>query len=119
MNRGELFDLYLKEREYQEKIFGDYQFDQKLNVASFLQFIDETVKKAKTSYVEKWDAELPEWLEVCAESNHGSSPVNTYSYLIKIFALSGAALEAYTEIDISKWREQMEVNPKWRKDDGR
>ena len=114
MNRGDLFDLYLKEREYQEKVFGDYQFDPNFNVASFLQFIDETLKKAKTSYVETWDTELPEWLKYCSESSNGNSPVNTYAYLIKIFTLAGAALEAYTEIEIPKWRDQLEVNPKWK-----
>lgn len=119
MDRGTLFDLYLKERKYQQKVFGDYQFDKNLNVASFLQFIEVTLDKAKKSYVEKWDSgELPPWLNYNKESCSGkTSPVETYEYLIKIFALSGAAIEAFTDIDPAKWREDLEVKQKWNRRD--
>lgn len=116
MNRGELFDIYLKEREYQTKTFGEYEFNQNLNVASFLTFIEESLNKAKKTYVEKWDSELPPWLNHCKETIVGgniSAPVKTYEYLIKIYALAGAALEAYTNINPDQWRENLEVNPKW------
>jgi hypothetical protein len=110
-----LFDLYIKEREYERKVFGDYANDPNLNVASFLQFIEETLQKAKTSYVNKWGSELPPWLLSCKEYYNGSpAPHTTYEYLVKVFALAGAALESYTNIDVEKWREDLTIKDKWR-----
>ena len=42
----------------------------------------------------------------------GSAPVDAYEYLIKVFVLAGAALEAYTEVNVSNWRERG-IKEKW------
>ena len=117
MDTQKLIDLYVKERVYQTKVFGNYENHPNLNVASFLHFIEETLRKAKISYVDKWDHNLPPWLISCKESSNGEpGPYVTYEYLVKIFALAGAALESYTDIDVEKWREDLSIKEKWRKD---
>jgi len=113
MDKQTLIDLYVKERQYQKTVFGDYRNDPDLNLASFLAFIERYVEKAKQSYVEKWDRDLPPWLIGCKESTGGKpGPVGAYEELIKVFALAGAALEAYLSVDPSRWREEG-INPKW------
>ncbi len=119
MDERDLFRLYRKERTYEKKVFGVYADNPNLNVASFLQFIERTLEKAKSSYVNKWDKEFPQWLLSCVESSSFDqpAPVETYEYLVKIFALAGAALESYTSINVEKWREGFEIKNKWRDND--
>lgn len=64
----------------------------------------------------KWDNKLPPWLINCEEfKNNGIAPVKAYEEIIKVMSLAGAALETYTEIDPSKWRENSEVDAlKWK-----
>lgn len=114
MTKDEVIKLYLKEREYEQSIFGEYKNNPSLNLGSFLLFLDNTLQKAKKYYVSKWSSDLPPWLLSSSEYlSQKSSPVDTYEELIKIFALAGAALEAYAAIDSSKWREDG-VKDKWR-----
>ena len=112
MESSELFRLYLKERDYQQKIFGSYKDNSKFNIASFLQFIEHYLDKCKESYVDIWTDELPLWLESCKESSSGTSPAKTYEQLIKLFVLAGAALESYCNVNTDEWRK--EINPKWK-----
>jgi len=118
MDKQTLIQLYLKEREYEKRVFGSYEDNPNLNVASFLQFIEETLEKAKSSYANKWENSLPPWLIGCREAkNNTAAPVLTYEYLIKIMALAGAALEAYAVVNVDEWRRLFEVNPKWQEED--
>lgn len=118
MNREKVIELYKKEREYEESIFGDYGLDPNLNVASLILIIEESLKKAKKSYVSKWQYSIPDWLILAKESGSidkpNTVPVKTYEELIKIFALAGAALEAFTEINPSLWRDNG-IKEKWNK----
>jgi len=108
-----IIDLYKKEREYQKKIFGEYAQNQTLNISSFIQFVETYLIKAKKSYSNKWDDELPPWLINCMEHHmEGTAPIDTYECLVKVFTLAGAALESYCEIDVDKWREDG-VKSKW------
>lgn len=118
MDIQELFNLYKKEREYQKQMFGEYETNSALNLASFLNFIDVTLNKAKEKYVGAWTKDLPDWLINCIEAeSQGTAPVRTYEYLIKIFVLAGAALESYTEIEVDKWRTKDQIDKnKWRKE---
>jgi hypothetical protein len=107
MEINKLIDLYIKEREYQREIFGNYKDNPALNVASFLNFIETYLEKAKKSYSEPWssgDENL--WLTRCREyeTQGGKAPIKTYEYLVKVMALTGAALEAFAEIEPSLWR---------------
>jgi hypothetical protein len=105
-----IIELYLKERNYQTNVFGN---NPSFNVASFLEFLSVYIDKAKKSYVEKWDSELPKWLETCKESEEqNTAPVSTYGYLIKIMALAGQALELYTQTNSTEWRKEG-VKEKW------
>jgi hypothetical protein len=116
MERDTLIKLYNLERFYQEQAFGDYRNNDSLNLASFIAFLEVTLRKAKESYVEHWTPNLPEWLEACTEnSQQGTAPVKTYEYLIKIMALAGAALETYTVINPDVWRREG-VKDKWKED---
>ena len=102
MNYQKLLEVYCKEREYQTKVFGK---NPSFNVASFLEFIEVYLEKAKKSYVGKWDSTLPEWLESCKEmQDQNSAPADTYSYLIKVMALAGQALELFTDVNPEEWR---------------
>lgn len=109
-------DLYKKEREYERSIFGEYANDPSLSFPSFLLFLEEYVKKAKEAYVGKWDKDLPPWLKTCIEhQNGGYAPVKAYEEVIKVLALAGAALETYSVIDPSKWRENAACDAsKWK-----
>ena len=114
MNKEKLFELYCKERDYQEKIFGNLSLNPKFNIATFLLFIERYLEKSKKSYVDKWTDKLPSWLEFCNESeNDSTAPVNAYEELIKIFALTGAALESYCDVDVDEWRVDG-IKPKWK-----
>jgi len=109
--------LYNKEREYQLHVFGDYKNIKSLNVASFLILIKKYLEKAETCYSGPWTKELPSWLNNCQEFyDEGSAPVETYEELIKIFALTGAALETYAEFNLDEWRKDItEKLKKWEK----
>jgi len=109
-------ELYQKEREYERSVFGEYRDDPSLSFPSFLIFLEEYIKKAKQAYVGKWDKDLPPWMKTCVEhQNSGFAPVKAYEELIKVMALAGAALETYSAIDPSKWRENAESDAlKWK-----
>ena len=121
MRLNDVIQIYLKEREYERSVFGDYQNLPELSFPSFLIFLREYVDKAISAYTGKWDKELPPWLEGCIEMkqqegrSEKSAPVKAYEEVIKIMALAGAALETYTNLDASKWRENPEVDArKWK-----
>ncbi|MHA1802254.1 MAG: hypothetical protein ACTSWJ_11000 [Candidatus Heimdallarchaeaceae archaeon] len=106
MSPAEIMELYLKERDYQSKIFGDYKTDKSLSFPSFIIFLQTYIKEIELYYTKKWQTDLPEWMLNCAEyRNHKVAPVKAYEQLIKVMALAGAALEAYAEIDPEKWRQ--------------
>jgi hypothetical protein len=115
-------ELYIKEREYQKSIFGEYSNNPNFNVATFLQFIEHYLEKSKKAYVSKWTKERPEWLKDCTEflgePDERTAPIEAYEQLVKIFTLAGAALESFTDIDIDKWREKG-IKDKWREDETR
>ena len=117
MNIETLFNLYYKERQYQKKLFGEYSEIKSLNLASFLIFIDEYLKKAEKSYSGKWNDELPTWLENCKEFEYGqTAPIEAYEHLIKVFALAGAALETLSNINPEEWRKNPEKDiEQWKK----
>lgn len=110
-----IIELFIKERNYQKCAHGEYIDIDSLNIASFIIIIETYLNKLKNSYADKWSKNLPEWLIDCKENRlEGSAPVDAYEELIKIFALSGAALETYTDIDVSKWRENIQEDlKKW------
>ena len=123
MRLNDVIQIYLKEREYERSVFGDYENLPELSFPSFLIFLKQYVDKALQAYTEKWDSELPPWLKACREMSDcegtpkGSAPVKAYEEVIKIMALAGAALETYTDLDASKWREHPEVDAlKWKKE---
>ena len=109
-------DLYDKEREYERCVFGDYKDVKSLSFPSFLLFLEQYIKKAKEAYCGKWDKELPPWLNSCREfEDGGTAPVKAYEEIIKVMALSGAALESFANIDTNKWREHAENDAqKWK-----
>ena len=116
MNMTGLFELYQKEREYQRCCFGEYSDLKSLNFASFLLFIEEYLQKAKKGYSGKWDGELPSWLFTSQEMKEGSAPVEAYEQLVKVFALAGAALETFADINPTEWRKDLEEESiKWKK----
>lgn len=112
MTTEELFQVYVKEREYQTKIFGEFRENNCLNLASFLLFLESYLKKAIACYSDKWsDVNVkPDWLISCEEEP--TAPILTYENLVKVFALAGAALETFTEIDPICWRVDG-VKKKW------
>lgn len=115
MNSDTLMKLYHKEREYQKKVFGDCKKNPILSSSSFLIFLDTYLNKAKLKMCEDWTTEKPDWLIHCREHDFQElAPVEMYEYLIKIFALTGACLETYIEVDPEFWRSEG-VNPKWKK----
>ena len=109
-------NLYQKERDYERSIFGEYNENPSLSFPSFILIIEQYIKKAKEAYVGKWEKDLPPWLKTCVEhQNGGFAPVKAYEELIKVMALSGAALETYAVIDPNKWRENAESDAeKWK-----
>jgi len=119
MRLNDVIQIYLKEREYERSVFGDYQNLPELSFPSFLIFLKQYAEKAFEAYTGKWDKELPPWLNGCAEMKkdqegpqNGTAPVKAYEEVIKIMALAGAALETYTDLDASKWREHPEADAK-------
>lgn len=114
MDRQTAINLYIKERLYEESIFGDYSKDPNMNVASVILMIEVYLKKAKEAYVSKWEYDRPDWLLNASECKHGTCPVpsKTYEHLIKVFALAGASLEAFTDIDPNLWRDEG-IKEKW------
>jgi hypothetical protein len=112
-SRNEVMELYKKEREYEQSVFGDYSEIKSLNVASFMILLEKYLAKVKSAYCGKWDRELPPWLLACKEfDNNQSAPVEVYEHLITIMTLAGAALEAYTKIDPNEWRSNPENDRK-------
>ncbi len=112
----DIVKLYLNERDYERKVFGDYKDDKSLSFPSFLLFLKMYIEKALEAYTGKWERELSPWLLNCKEfENHGVAPTKAYEEVIKIMALAGAALETYTVIDADKWRENPdEDSQKWK-----
>lgn len=105
MKRIEVQKLYTKERLYEESVYGDYKQCESFNLATFLEFLRFYINKANNSYTKEWTKELPPWMKNCIEfEDQGSAPVSTYDSIIKIMTLSGAALEAYANIDVNEWR---------------
>lgn len=116
MDIRQVLAIYEKEREYETCAFGDYRELKSLNFGSFILIIEAYIQKVKTAYTAKWDKELPPWLLTCKEfQQDGNAPVKAYEELIKVMALAGAALEAYTQVDVTKWREDIEAeSQKWK-----
>jgi hypothetical protein len=118
MRLNDVIQIYLKERQYERLKFGEYKNLPELSFPSFLIFLKQYADKALKAYTEKWDSKLPPWLKGCREmgdcegTEFGSAPVKAYEEVIKIMALAGAALETYTNLDASKWRENPEVDSK-------
>ncbi len=105
--------IYLKEREYQRRVFGDYK-DLPLNLASFLLLHREYLRKAETMYAQNWVNDIPPWLLGCNElTSQGSAPIQTYQAIIKNFALHGAAIETLTSINADMWRFGENIKSKW------
>lgn len=114
MNREKVKELYTKERDYETLVFGKYNNNKSLNLASFLTFLEFYIDRAKQSYCGKWTGDLPPWLKTCKEKEEqGTAPTRSYEDLIKIMALAGAALESFAEVDIDKWREDGSIKKKW------
>jgi len=112
-NRNDIIELYKKEREYEECIFGNYSEIKSLNVASFILLLKNYINKIEKAYSGKWNKELPPWLLSCREfENNLSAPVEVYEHLITIMALSGAALESFTKLDPNEWRSKPDVDKK-------
>lgn len=110
----ELIELYVKERDYQALVFGDYSQNSAMNFGTFIVFLDQYIERIKKAYVDKWDRELPPWLITTSEfSQQKSAPAEAYENLIKLMALAGAALEIYTKIDVENWRAEG-INEKWK-----
>jgi len=104
----EVIKLYIKERDYETHIFGEYIDDKSLSFPSFLLFLKTYVDKAITAYTGKWQREKPTWLKDCRElQNHGVAPIKAYEEVIKIMGLAGAALETYTDVDAENWRPEL------------
>ena len=115
MKKSEVLDLFIKERDYQTSVFGNYQNNPTLNLASFITFLKIYLSKVEKSYTGVWTSadEFPKWLKGTVESDIGAtSPVNSYENLIKLMALAGAALEAYVEVDINEWRNNPTIDGK-------
>lgn len=116
MRKELIIKVYTKEREYEQYVFGDYGEIESLNLASFLNFLETYIRKARQAYSGRWENKLPPWLLSCKEfSQGGAAPVKTYEELIKVMALAGAALETYAVIDPYEWRIDYELDgKKWK-----
>ena len=109
----DVIKLYLREREYQKKVFGDYK-DLPLNLASFMLLNRVYLNKAEDGYVDNWKSDKPPWLITCDEfESYGAAPIKSYIALIKNFALHGAAIETLTVINPTLWRIGDDINTKW------
>ena len=110
-----VISIYKRERKYQKYCFGDYTKIDQLNLASFLEFIEEYLSRAKKSYCGRWHDDLPPWMKSCKEIEMGTAPTKVYEELIKVMTLAGAALETYAELNPDKWRENPEEEgQKWK-----
>lgn len=113
MRVEDLFEMYIREREYQKEVFGDYSDNPALNFASFITFLDLYLQKVKNSYCDKWDENPPAWIMSTPEfKSIGMTPSNAYEHLIKLFVLAGAALEQI-DVNPTEWRKDG-INPKWK-----
>jgi len=114
-SQNDIIELFRKEREYEECVFGNYSQVKSLNIASFVLLLRTYLDKIEKAYCGKWKKELPAWLLDCKEYDHnGSAPVEAYEHLITIMTLAGAALESYTQIDPKEWRTNpAEDKKKW------
>ena len=78
--------------------------------------IEEYLSKAKKGYAGKWHEDPPLWLFNSDEMKEGSAPVEAYEQLVKVFALAGAALETFADINPEEWRKDLEEeSTKWKK----
>jgi len=115
INEEKVIEIYKKEREYQRCCFGKYSDIKSLNFASFLEFIEEYLKKAKAAYCGPWKRTFPPWLEHCKEMEEGSVPFEAYAEIIKVMALAGAALETFSKLNPYEWRPDPEQEgSKWK-----
>ena len=86
MYRENVLKLYEKERAYQDKKWGGPDHDKGHGLGGFLVFIESYLNEAKGHLTH----------------DHQSA---TIASLIKVMALSGAALESFAEdFDIDIWR---------------
>jgi len=109
-NSEEVIKLYLREREYQKKVFGDYK-NLPLNIASFMLLHRIYLNKAENNYVNNWEYNKPDWMITCDEfERQNSAPIQSYTSLIKNFALHGAAIETLTDINPTFWRIEDNIN---------
>lgn len=81
-----------------------------MNFASFIQFVEEYLKRTKAAYCGHWKEDLPPWLNNCKEMEEGSAPIEAYEELIKVMALAGAALETYSDLNPYEWRNDQELD---------
>lgn len=101
----DIIELYKKERQYQINLHGDYKQAPQLSLASFVIFLRRYLNKIEEAYTESWSDEKPDWLTTTKEfEESGTAPIKAYMELIKLFTLAGAALETYTDLEVSKWR---------------
>jgi len=115
LEQPDIIKLYNKERDYETCVFGDYKNNPDLNLASFITFLRVYLDKVEKAYAGVWSPKekFPCWLKNTIESERGgTSPVAAYENLIKLMALTGAALEAYSNIDVSLWRRNPELDSK-------
>jgi len=119
LEQSEIIKLFIKERDYETCVFGDYKNDPTLNLASFITFLKIYLNRVEKAYTGVWSPreKFPDWLKNTDESkNGGNGPIEAYENLIKLMALAGAALEAYAEIDVDAWRRNPELDSKkWSK----
>lgn len=110
--KEEIIELYKKERDYENILFGDYKNLTELSFPSFIIFLRRYINKIEIAYTEDWSSEKPPWFKSSKEfDGSGSAPISAYKELIKLFALAGAALETYTEIEVEKWRQDEVFEP--------
>ena len=117
MNVRQIIELYERERQYQKSCFGEYKNVKSLNLASFLEFIEEYVRKAKQAYCGPWNKQedMPPWMNTCKEMEEGSAPIEVYAELIKVMTLAGAALETFSDLNPRRWRFDSERDAlKWK-----
>lgn len=115
MEQSDIIKLFIKERDYETCVFGDYKNNPTLNFASFITFLKIYLNRVEKAYAGVWSPKekFPDWLKNTVESKHGGTgPVEAYENLIKLMALAGAALEAYVDVDVDSWRRNPELDSK-------
>jgi hypothetical protein len=115
LEQSDIIKLFIKERDYETCVFGDYKNNPTLNLASFITFLKIYLDRVEKAYAGVWSPKekFPDWLKDTVESkNGGTGPVEAYENLIKLLALAGAALEAYAEVDVDSWRRNPELDSK-------